>query len=309
MIVTITLNPSLDRILEIRGFAAGATLKARTIRFQPAGKGVNVSRCLWRLGHASIATGFLGEGEQAAYSRSFAGTGVRLDFVSLAAETRRNTTIRDPENGTETHIREEGFSVGESDLAALERKLEQLAKPGDTVLFSGSLPPRMPPGRLARLVRQCKSAGCVVAVDTSGPALAEAVGCGCWLAKPNLDELRELTGRPVASDAEIPPAARAVLRSVEVLLVTMGEQGAYCFSGDSAWKARVAVENARNSVGAGDAFLAGFLAAHDNGLPPDACLRQAVACGAASTVERWAGEISVSNVEELIRRVEMQPAG
>jgi len=307
MIVTVTVNPSLDKVLEIPGFAAGATVKARTIRRQPAGKGVNVSRCLARLGHASVATGFLGQADQPAYARSFLGTGVSPDFVLLPDDTRQNTTIRDPEGPSETHIREEGFAVNEANLAELERKLRQLLEPHAVVLFSGSLPPGMQPAHLARLVGLAKAAGCLAAVDTSGPALAQAVAEGCWLAKPNLDEFGELLGKPVA-EADILDAARPLLRSVSVLLATMGRKGALCLSAECAWLAGVAVENSRNSVGAGDAFLAGFLAAHAEGRPLGFCLRNAVACGAASTLEQWAGEIDPAAVQRLARQVHIAPA-
>ena len=303
MIITVTCNPSFDKTLEVPCFAPGRTLKARTLHRQPAGKGVNVSRCIAALGGRSAATGFLGRAEIPIYAGSFEQSRAVVDFVPVAGDTRQNVTIRDPERNAETHLREEGFSVAPADVAALERKLSELAAPGDVVIFSGSLPPGMQPADLARLVRLCAGAGCSVAVDSSGPALAEAVQPGVWLAKPNRDELEELVSRAVQSDEDVRRAAAELRETVEILLVTLGDDGAICFANDRAWKAAVKVDVVRNSVGTGDAFLAGFIVAHLNGQPPDACLCRAVACGAAATQELWAGRIDPAIVEKLLARV------
>ncbi|NQT20583.1 MAG: 1-phosphofructokinase family hexose kinase [Planctomycetes bacterium] len=305
MIVTVTCNPTYDKTLEVPGFAAGLTLRARTIRRQPAGKGVNVARCMATLGCPATATGFLGDAEADAYARSFQGTGVIVDFVGVPRATRQNTTILDPDNNTHTHIREEGFAVDANDLAALQQKLTGLIKQGDLVIFAGSLPPGMEPHHLAGLVELCKAAGCYVAVDTSGPALSAAVDAGCSIAKPNLEELEQLEGKNILNQDAIVRAARRLACRVRILLVTLGADGAWCFTGNGAWRARLQVEGAGNTVGAGDAFLAGFAAGYVNGAPLDACLRQAVACGSASTLQQWAGEIDPADVKRLGKKVKI----
>jgi len=262
-----------------------------------------VSRCIAALSGRSIATGFLGEAEIPIYRASFRESEAAVDFVPVRGDTRQNVTIRDPKRGTETHLREEGFTVGPDDVAALERKLSELAGRGEIVVFAGSLPPGMEPGDLARVVGLCTEAGCRVAVDSSGPPLAEAVRAGVWLAKPNREELAELLSRPVKTDDDVRSAAAELREKVEILLITLGADGAICFAGGRAWKAALKVDGVRNSVGAGDAFLAGFIVAHQNGQPPDVCLRRAVACGAAATQELWAGQIDPARVEEFAARV------
>ena len=309
MIITVTLNPTIDKTLEIPGFAPGRTLKARTIRRQPAGKGVNVSRVLAALGVPSVATGILGDAELPAYRRSFEApppggrrvAEVRLEFVTIPSDTRQNTTILDPGGGPETHVREEGFAVGAAEIDAFGRKLRKLARPGDLVVFAGSLPPGATPEHLAGLVRSSSEAGCGTAVDTSGAALAAAVEAGCTIAKPNLEELGELTGGHIESAADAARAAES-LRGKIVLLVTMGAEGACCFAAGDSLRGKVELEGAVNTVGAGDAFLAGFLAAYTMRQPLPDCLRLAVACGGASTLERWAGEINVDVVRRLAER-------
>jgi len=309
VIITVTFNPSCDKTVEIPGFAAGQTVRARTIRRQPAGKGVNVSRCMAAMGCPSTATGFLGRAEADIYDRSFEGTEVAVDFVHVKGDTRQNTTILDPGGGPETHIREEGFTVGEEEIAALEQKLGQLLRQGDLAVFSGSSPPGMVPAHTGRFVAACKAIGCYVAVDTSGPALAEAVEAGCSIAKPNICELEELAGRKIDGEDDIMRAAQQILERVKILLVTLGEGGAYCFTSDGAWKGTANVKDVRNTVGAGDAFLAGFAVGYTEGRPLDACLRQAVACGTASTLKEWAGEIDPGDVKRLAKKVKITQPG
>ena len=305
MIVTVTCNPAYDNTLEVPGFAAGQTVRARTIRRQPAGKGVNVARCLATLGLSATATGFLGRAELGAYARSFEGSDVAVDFVTVDGATRRNITILDSQNDTHTHIREEGFAVSEDDLAELQRKLQELLKEGDLVIFAGSLPPGMEPRHLARLVELANAAGCYVAVDTSGPALTAAVDVGCSIAKPNLEELEQLAGESIQGEDAIMRAARRLASRIRILLVTLGDDGAWCFTSTGAWRARLAVEGVRNTVGAGDAFLAGFAAGYVDGSPLDACLRKAVACGSASTLKEWAGEIDPADVKRLAKKAKI----
>jgi 1-phosphofructokinase len=147
-----------------------------------------------------------------------------------------------------------------------------------------------------------------VAVDSSGPGL-DAVRRteGLWLIKPNRAELAELAGHTVTSDADVLAAAEPVRRRARELLVTLGADGAYLFSGDGAWRARPHPDPARilKTVGSGDALLAGFLHAHVQGLPPMDRLRLAVACGTAATFQLSAGQIAPADVKTCHDKVEV----
>jgi len=305
MIITVTCNPSYDRTLEIPNFTPGETVTAHVVRRQPAGKGVNVSGCIAGLGRTSIASGFIGKSEGPLFLQRFAATGTTADFVEVAGNTRQNTTILDPHLGSVTHIREEGFTVNEEDVRLLAAKLAELTHEGDFIIFAGSLPTGMAPADLARLVQQCRALDCYVAVDSSGDALASAVEAQCTIIKPNLEELQELTGGKMSSEQRILDAAQQILERVKIVLVTVGAAGAYCITRSGAWKANAVVEGVQNTVGAGDAFLAGFAVHYAEGAPLNVCLREAVACGSASTIKRWAGELDAAEVERLSKVVEL----
>jgi fructose-1-phosphate kinase PfkB-like protein len=176
------------------------------------------------------------------------------------------------------------------------------------VIFSGSLPPEMEAERFAGLLEVCLKKGARVAVDSSGPGLAAVRRVrGLWLIKPNREELAELAGRPIETDPEIRAAATALLDHADEVVVTVGAEGAHLFTRRGAWRARPPIPRRPfvKSVGSGDAFLAGYVLSHGAGKSPPDCLRYAVACGTAATMQERAGEVEAEDVEECLEEVEL----
>ena len=303
-IVTVTLNTSVDRTLEVPHFAVGGHLKGRCIRVQPAGKGVNVSRCLGRLGVPSTVTGLVGTWELALFEDSLADTPAAVELVPVAGATRTNTTVLDPELGTDTHIREAGFRVQAAELAPLHDTLRALASPEAVFVFCGSLPPGVAADDLAGLFATCREAGGRLVADLNGTELGIAIASRPLAVKPNVEELGEVVGRPLASasEDELVEAARGLCDRVDTVLLTRGSEGALAVRRDQAIACNVEVESARNTVGCGDAFLAGYLAGLYRGEPLAECLRLAAACGAANALTDAAGEIDPAQVPRLAAR-------
>ncbi len=308
-IVTVTLNTSVDRTLEVPGFAVGGHLKGRLVRLQPAGKGINVSRCLARLGVPSAVTGFVGVRERLFFEDSLADSAAEVDLVPVAGATRTNTTILDPEADTDTHIREAGFRVQHSDVTALAVQLSTLASPDTAFVFCGSLPPGVPRADLAGLFAVCARGGGRLVGDLNGPELGIAADAGAFAMTPNVAELGEVLGRDLtaASEQELLGAARGLCDRVETVFVTRGSEGALAVHGDEAHACSAAIESPRNTVGCGDAFLAGYLAALWRGQPLPECLRQAVACGAANALTDAAGDVDPAQVAALADRAALRP--
>ncbi|MBM4049516.1 MAG: 1-phosphofructokinase family hexose kinase [Planctomycetes bacterium] len=303
MIVTVTLNTSVDRVLAVPNFQVGSHTKGALVGTLPAGKGVNVSRCLSTLGYASRATGFVGEADERLFVESFVDTKVKPSFVTVSGATRLDTTVLDHVGRTETHIREEGFEVKARDLARLGRKLDELVSPGDLVVFCGSLPPGVTAAAFRELLGACKAQGAKAAVDSSGLALASAIKDGVFLVKPNLDEMSTLAGKRLSLWAEACVAADRLLNKVDVILVSLGPEGVLGVTREGCWRARCRVpqRDVVSTVGCGDALLAGYLADHVEGEPPSECLRLAVACGAACALTPLAGVIRMSDVRRFTR--------
>ncbi|MBL7141361.1 MAG: 1-phosphofructokinase family hexose kinase [Planctomycetes bacterium] len=310
-IVAVALNPSWDRTIEVPDLEIGRHVRGRLLSVHAAGKAVNVARLLASLGTPAILTGFVGDGDRDRFAASFAKTGVRVEMFEVAdAVTRENVTLVDPARSVDTHIRDAGFPLSGDDLERLRKKLHILAAKGAYVLFTGSLAPGMDAEAFADLLRVCSEKGARVAVDTSGPGL-EAVGrvADLWLVKPNRAELAEIAGRPVDSDDAVRAAAQALRDSVDEVVVTLGADGAMLFARAGAWRARSHLdpEAVINTVGAGDAFLAGYVHRHAAGAKPDECLRHGVACGTAATLQLAAGRINPHDVTTVLEKVEVTP--
>ena len=307
-VVTVTLNTSVDRTLDVPGFAIGGHLKGRLARLQAAGKGVNVARCLATLGVPSVVTGFVGMRELALFRESLADTVAAVALVPVADATRTCTTILDPELGTETHIREAGFRVSPAELEALRERLGSLASPDALVVFCGSLPPGLEPAHVVGLVDVCLERGARVAADLNGAQLRAVVDRGAWLVKPNVEELGELLGRDLAAaiEAELLAAARSVCDRVQTVVLTRGRQGTLAVGPSWAIACTVDIAAARNTVGCGDAFLAGYLAGVWEDAPREECLRRATACGAASALTEAAGQIDAGTVHQLAQRARLR---
>jgi 1-phosphofructokinase len=308
-IVTVALNAAFDRILRVPDLQIGDHVRGRLVSVQPAGKAVNVARLLGRLGAPCRLTGFVGEGDAPRFEQSLRGLPVRVSLLETAGRTRENITLIDPARGAETHIRDAGSALAAGDLDRLAQWLSDLAAPGVYVIFSGSLPPEMESETFARLLGVCQEKGARVAVDSSGPGLAAVSRLrGLWLIKPNREELAELAGRPIETDAEIRAAATVLLDHADVIAVTLGAEGAWLFTRQGSWRARPPIPRRPfiKTVGSGDAFLAGYVFSHSSGkLPPD-CLRYAIACGTAATMQERAGEVDVEDVEECLEEVELE---
>jgi 1-phosphofructokinase len=202
-VITVTLNPAIDRVIAVDNFEAGAHQVGREVLRVPAGKGINVSRVLAAMGTPSVATGFLGEENRSVYAPLFAGGTIADEFLTLPGATRENFTITDHARNRDTHIRMEGLAADAAALAKLSEKLQRMILAAGhhqvasgpcppLVIFSGSLPPGVSPADFAALVDICLSAGARAAVDTSGPALSAVAAKPLWLVKPNLEELPQL---------------------------------------------------------------------------------------------------------------------
>ncbi len=308
MIITVTLNPAVDKVLEVPGFRVGDHARARVWSVQAAGKGVNVARGLARLGARPVASGFVGENEEHMFIESLAGEGVEARFCTVPRPTRTNTTVLDPDRHTTTHLREEGFRITADDRERLGRLLVQwLADRADaTVVFAGSLPPPVEPEHFAALIERCREAGADIAVDTSGPALRAAFGTGkVATLKPNLLELGQLLGQEIA-EGDAVSAARGLFEqggALRTVLLTLGERGAWLITPEEAVGRRCALElnELRNTVGCGDAFLAGWLRGREVSDAPAEALEWAVAAGAASAAKETTVGYDLEDVERFLK--------
>jgi len=279
MIVTVTLNPSLDRTLEVGHLTRGSLVRAEAARRDPGGKGVNVSRALAAHGIKTCAVVPISGSEGVELARLLALEGIAVSSVPVVGPTRSNVSVVEPD-GSVTKINEPGGVLTEDELDEIVAAVLNVAAGSDWVVVSGSLPPSVPYDFYRRLCGLLHGGGVRVALDSSGPALTAALASAPALVKPNRDELAELVGFRVDTLADAVRAAN-VMRAAgaDTVLASLGADGAVLVDESGVRYGDSPVGERRSPVGAGDAMLAGFIAAMITGRDP---LIEALSWGAAT---------------------------
>lgn len=280
MIITVTPNPALDIAIDVAALVRGGVLRADASRIDAGGKGVNVARAL--AAHAVPVRAVLPlGGPSAALFAAQVSAVLPCRVVPIESSVRANVTLTEPD-GTTTKINEPGHSWRVEDAAGVLEAVRAEAAGARWVLGCGSLPPGAPDDLYASLVRLAHDAGARAAVDTSGTALARAVEAGPDLVAPNLDELADVVGWRLPTLGSVRQAAADLVRGgVARVLVSLGVHGALLVGAGELAYARATAAQVRCTVGAGDALLAGYLAAESVGRSSRDCLAVAVAWGTA----------------------------
>ncbi|MEK4059669.1 MULTISPECIES: 1-phosphofructokinase [unclassified Paenibacillus] len=256
MIYTVTLNPSIDYIVEVDQVKLGSLNRMKRDLKLPGGKGINVSRVLNQLNVQNKAIGFLG-GFTGRYIEDWLHEeGIASDFVSVSDDTRINIKLK---AGEETEINGMGPVIRDNEAEALLQKLANL-QAGDIVIMSGSIPPSLGEDFYNRLIGVCKHHGAEFVIDTTGQALQQALPLGPLLVKPNHHELAELFGVQISSKEDLITYGRKLLElGAKHVLVSMAGEGALFISENSLFRANAPAGKVKNSVGAGDSMIAGFV--------------------------------------------------
>jgi 1-phosphofructokinase family hexose kinase len=306
MIVTVTLNPTLDKTLSVPRFQLGTLHRAQIVREDLGGKGFNVSRALQALGIPSQVVGFLGGCTGQAMHQGLLAAGFDVYFVELEAETRRNITLLDEASGQYTKINEPGPTIGPQHIAGLLALVGQMARPGDLWALCGSLPPGAPPNLYARLIRLVQERGGRACLDTSGPAFREGMAAHPFAVKPNSEEAAEFLELPLQGDAQHCTAAcRLQAAGAALVALTRGAQGLVLSLGGEVLSALPPVADVRSPVGAGDAALAGLLWAVSDNCDAVETARRIVACGTAAAMQEGTEVGDRSLVETLLGQVQV----
>lgn len=304
MIVTVTLNPTLDKALSVPRLLPGEIHRAAFVRQDIGGKGINVTRALALLGLTSLPIGFLGGATGHAMRAGLDALGFGHRFIEVSGETRQNLTLFDESTGQYTKINEPGARVTEEDLRELSALIAELARPGDTWAFCGSLPPGAPVDAYASLAAQARAGGARVLLDTSGAALQLGILARPYGIKPNTEEAAEALGRPVEGDGGHLDAARDLAAlGIPIVCLTRGADGLVLAWRGEVLAARPPQVRAASPVGAGDATLAGIIWALADDCDPVEAARRAVACGAAAAMQEGTGVGDRTLIDALLPRV------
>ncbi|MGE7925032.1 1-phosphofructokinase [Viridibacillus arvi] len=279
MIYTITLNPSIDFIVEVDDFQIGHLNRIDRESKFPGGKGINVSRVLNTIDVPSKALGFLGGFTGGFIQNSLESEGIHTDFVKVEEDSRINIKLK---TGEETEINGQGPTLTEKNIQDLFEKLEALQE-GDILVLAGSIPPSLPKTFYSDLTRKYSKRGVKVVVDAGGKVLAEVLTDKPFLVKPNHHELSELFGATIHTVEEVIPYGKKVVEmGAENVIVSMAGDGALLFTNGEVYSATVPKGKVLNSVGAGDSLVAGFIGTYSKDQDFIKAFQVAVATGSAT---------------------------
>lgn len=261
MIYTVTFNPALDYVVRMDALALGQVNRTASEDVQLGGKGINVSWVLRELGHENVALGFVAGFTGKAIEDGLAAKGVATDFIHLPAGlTRINVKLK---AGEETEINGKGPDISAEALEELLCKLDALGE-GDVLVLAGSIPASMPSDVYESILARLEGKKVLCAVDATRDLLVNVLKYKPFLIKPNNHELGEIFGRVLTTDEEIRECAEKLQQQgARNVLVSMAGDGAMLLDENGGCHRLAAYKGkAKNSVGAGDSMVAGFLAGY-----------------------------------------------
>ena len=266
-IATVTLNPAIDQTVRVEQFQPNTVNRGQEMRLDAGGKGVNVASFLADYGSDVAVTGFLGQENSEIFERLFANKGIEDKFIRIPGQARIGIKIVDEVHQQTTDINLPGPMPPAEALPQLLRTIDQLAVSCDWFVLAGAVPPGVSTMIYATLIDQIKAQGKLVVLDTSGEALRAGVLARPAIVKPNVDELQQLVGHPLADQAALEQAAVELLDAgMELVVVSMGERGALFVDHTTTLLAVPPRVTVKSTVGAGDALVAGLIAGLAQGL-------------------------------------------
>ncbi len=284
--VSVSLNPAIDLTVAIDRLQPGQVHRARSAHAIAGGKGINVAACLADAGIATAALGVLGAGNAHLFDTLFVARGIDDRCLRVPGDTRTNLKLVAADSGDTTDVNLPGLPLGAAELHAVGARLAELLRPGLPVVLTGSLPAGLADDSWRTLQAQAAAAGARVLLDTSGAPLREALAAPRaqlpFAIKPNRHELEDWAGTPLHGTAALLAATRALLASgIALVVVSLGTDGALFVRGDQAVLAHPPQLEGGSSVGAGDAMVAGLVAALLAEADLATCARQATAFAVA----------------------------
>ena len=307
MITTVTLNPAIDRAYIIKDFKPNKKYTVDDVKVSAGGKGLNVARVAALLGEKVNATGLLGGGSGQFIKEELEKLDIHTSFVWIQEASRIFTAIVDPLNQTETIVDEKGPVVSKKELNSFVKEFVKILKYSEVIIASGTVPPGLPKTIYGDMVKIARDNNVRMIIDASGSYLEEAIKAKPFMIKPNLAELQELAGYDLDCDYKIIYESKYICRQgIEVVAISLGDKGAIFTTPEGIYKVCAPKVSAMNTIGCGDAFVAGFAVSLYRDQDIKEAFKYAVAVGSANAVEEKIGYVDREMVSRLYDEVKVK---
>lgn len=310
MIITVTMNPAIDKTVEIDQLLPGGLNRIRKVEYDAGGKGINVSKTIRELGGTSIATGFLGGNAGKTIQSVLGKKEIGNDFIQVDGETRTNTKVFE-KNGAVTELNEPGPVISEDQIHALLQKLEDYADDHTLFVLAGSIPAGVDRNIYAEITRLVHKKGAKVLLDADGELFRNSLEAVPDIIKPNRVELEEYAGFDYrASQEELLDLARKIRqKGIGTVAVSMGKSGAMLVKDGYEVRCPALSVKAHSTVGAGDAMVAALAYSWDQGLDDDALTRLCIAASAGAVTTIGTKPPTRELVDQLAEQVIIERIG
>ena len=306
-ILTITLNPAIDKTLIVPHFKIGNESREQGLTLSAGGKGLNVSRVLKHLGLANTAAGFAGGSHATFLKRQLTEEKIHYYFCPIENNSRTSVTIIDPLGNTITRIMENGPVISAKEAAAFMQRIREIIPNYHYIVISGKNAPGLPDTMYADLLGVAKKHNLFTVLDTSGKPYACGLKKKPFMIAPNLKEAEEATGNTSLTLKKIKQTLVGFHRAgIKIATVTMGPRGAMAYNGKEMLHAIPPRVDRKNPVGCGDAFIAGFIASHAEGNDFAKNVRMATACGTANVLSIKPGLVTPRVVKQIFKDLQVK---
>lgn len=304
MIVTVTMNPAIDKTVDVETFVHGGLNRVKHIIMDAGGKGINVSKTIKALGGDSIATGFLGGNNGNAIANLLANDEVNAEFVTIDGETRINTKIAE-KDGTVTELNEAGPEISKEEQKKLEEQLLNYAKEGTWFVLSGSVPAGVPNSIYGDIIRKVHEKGAKVFLDADGELFTQSLAAKPDVIKPNRVELEKYIGADHSlTEGELLSVGQELLdQGIGTVIISLGHEGALFLTKEQSIKCPAISIDVHSTVGAGDALVAAFTYSMDKGADFETCAKLGIATSAGAVSTEGTKPPTRQLVDELIQLV------
>ena len=304
MVITVTLNPAMDRTLTIDNFDIGKVNRANTVRYDVGGKGINVSKVLKNFGIESICMGFLGGIWEEAIKKELKCRNIKEAFISIKGSTRTNTKIVDNINKVYTDINEPGPIISQYELDSFIKQFEEHCNFGDIVVLSGGVSSSIPENIYGVLTKIAKRKGTIVILDAEDVLLQEGIKEKPDIIKPNDHEIAKLFGIDSSNSEQINEAVKQLRnKGIKKVMVSLGENGATYTTEKGNYYIKGLRVSVRSTVGAGDSMVAAIVYSILNNYDDSKTLRFANASGAASVSLEGTEACTLEQVSQMINNI------
>lgn len=305
MILTVTLNPSIDISYTLSNLHLDTTNRTDEVNKTAGGKGINVTRVIHDLNKEVTATGLIGGNLGEAIVADLNENGIRADFLTISGDTRNCIAIL--HDGQQTEVLESGPTVTVDENVAFLKHFKESVNQANVITLSGSLPKGLEEDYYAKLIQITNDLDKVTVLDTSKSNLSSVLNSPYkpTVIKPNIQELSDLLDETITSDSDSLKAVldNALFSGIEWIVVSLGSEGAFAKHGNQYYKVTIPSIPVVNAVGSGDATVAGIATALEENMDDISLLKQAMTTGMLNTMESITGHIDINRYDDLFNRV------